>query len=120
MNKFNDFAAAWIDAFPSNPIAPAAYFDMARKSAETTEALTLTALKAVESCAEQTGKWALESLERAKSTISAGTDPVEIANTTKRVASANVESASEHLAAYTEIAKRVQIESAEIILGAAK
>lgn len=120
MNKFEDFATAWINAFPSSPFDPKSVLDITRKSTETTEALTSTALKAAESFAEQTGKWTLESLARTKGALKVGKEPTEIANATKEWASASVESASEHFAAYTEIAKRAQIESAEIVLGATK
>ena len=120
MTKFEEFAAAWTDAFPSNPFDPASITDAARKSAETTGALAATALKAVEKCTEQTGKWTLESLGRAKQAVAVQQNPADFAKTAKELTSASVESAAEHLAAYTEIAKQTQIESAEIMLGAAK
>ena len=120
MNKFEDFATAWADAFPRNPFDPAAYFDVARKSAAAGEALTAAFLRAAENCTDQTGKWTLETLGRVKEATVTGQDPAGLANVTKELTSAAVESAAEHLAAYTEIAKRTQIESAEIVLGAAK
>ena len=120
MNRIEDFATAWADAFPRNPFDPSAAIEVARKSAATGEALASTALRAVESCAEETSRWALESLERTKEAVANGQDPAEFANSAKTFASSTVESAAEHIAAYTEIAKRTQIESAEIVLGAAK
>ncbi len=120
MSKFEDFAAVWADALPRNPFDPEAVSESARKSAETGEALTAVVLKAAGSCADLTEKWALESLGRAKDVVSAGADPAGFAAAAKESASAAFESAAEHIGAYTEIAKRAQIESVEIVLGAAK
>ncbi len=120
MKKFEEFATAWADVFPRNPFDPAAVYEAARKSLETGEALVVAGLKATGSVAELTGQWALESLERSKVAFRAGQDPESFSSAAKDLTSATVESAAEHIAAYTEIAKRTQIESAEIVLGAAK
>ena len=117
MQNVNDFTKPWADMFAQNPLIPASYSDAGRKFAATGEALAATAFKAAEGSAELTGKWALETMARMKGVYAAKDEVADYTQAAKEFASASVESAAENIAAYTEIAKRAQVETAEIFLG---
>ena len=120
MTKFDKVTTAWFDAFSRYPVDPASISEAARKSAQTGEAIAMTAIKAVEKCNEQTGKWTLESLGLAKEVFEANKNFDEFTKTAKELTSASVESAVQHLTAYTEIAKQAHAESTDILFGNAK
>ncbi len=120
MTNVEEMAKAGSEAFGQFATDPTSYSDLYRKSTQTVEALTLTMLKAAESTAEVTGKWTMDTLGQMRSSFAAGSDGIDYANAAKDFASASAESAAQYFAAYTDIAKQAQIESAEIVLGSAK
>ena len=120
MQNVNDFTKPWAGMFAHNPLDPASYTDAARKSAAAGEAFAAAVLKAAESNAELTGKWTLDTISRMKHVLIAKDDAADYAQAAKEFTTASVESAAENIAAYTDIAKRAQVETAEIFLGGDK
>ena len=120
MQNVTDFTKPWADMFARNPLNPAFNSDTGRTFAATGEALAAAMLKAAESSTELTGKWTLETIARMKNVFVAKDDVADYAQAAKEFASASAESAAENIAAYTEIAKRAQVETTEIILGGEK
>ncbi|PWE32007.1 Phasin [Maritimibacter sp. 55A14] len=115
-----DYTKAFSDLMESFPTDFSALQDAFRNSAELGEKMTSVALAAAEQSAELSNKWTKETLSRVGEATTAKTDPADYTRAASDLASSSVESASENLAAFAEIAKRVQMETIELMLAAGR
>ena len=84
------------------------------------EKLSKVALEAAEKSTEITSKWAKETIAKIGDVTKAKTEPTEYTKSVTDFASAAAELAAEHLAAFAEVAKKVQMETVELMLAAGK
>ncbi|PKQ13529.1 MAG: phasin, PhaP [Alphaproteobacteria bacterium HGW-Alphaproteobacteria-1] len=120
MTKTQDFTAVFKDFLGAFPVDTKAFEDSFKNQAALNEKLSGVALSAAEKSAEISSKWTKETLAKLAEISKAKTEPADYAKAMTDFASANAEVAAEHLAAYAEVAKKVQAETVELLLAAGK
>jgi hypothetical protein len=106
--------------FDDMPVDMSAFGDMFKNSAEMSEKFSKVALAAAEKNAEISSKWTKEAIGKLASVAKAQNDPADYSKAATDFASASVETASEHVAAFAEVAKKVQMDTVELIMAAGK
>ncbi|EET47964.1 granule-associated protein [Thalassobium sp. R2A62] len=84
------------------------------------EKMSSVALTAAGKSAELSTKWTKETIAKMGDLTKAKAEPADYAKSVTDFASASAESAAEHMAAFAEIAKKVQMETVELMLAAGK
>ena len=112
----NPFAAMFKDL----PVDTNAFGDMFKNSAELGEKFSRVAFEAAEKNAEISGKWTKDALGKLAAATKTQDDPADYSKAVSDFASASVETASEHVAAFAEVAKKVQMDTVELLLAAGK
>jgi len=104
-------------AFPVDTTAMQASF---KTSATLNEKLSNVALTAVEKSTEISSKWTKDTVAKLTEMSKAKAEPADYAKAMSDFASAYSEAASEHMAAFAEVAKKVQMETVELMMAAGK
>ncbi len=91
-----------------------------RNTAELGEKFSRLAVEAAEKNIEISNKWTKETLEKLADVAKVKEEPTEYAKALTDFASASAETASENVAALAEVAKKVQMDTVELILAAGK
>jgi len=120
MAKTQDFTAVFKDFLGTFPVDTKAMEDAFKNQAALSEKLSTVALSAAEQSAEISNKWAKETLAKLGDMAKAKTEPADYAKAMTDFASANAEVAAEHMAAFAEVSKKVQMETVELLLAAGK
>ncbi|MBC7131718.1 MAG: phasin, PhaP [Roseovarius sp.] len=120
MAKTQDFTAVFKDFLGAFPVDTKAMENTFKNQAALSEKLSGVALSAAEQSAEISNKWTRETLAKLSEMSKARPEPADYAKAMTDFASANAEVAAEHLAAYAEVAKKVQAETVELLLAAGK
>jgi len=120
MAKAQDINAVMKDIMGAFPVDTKAFDSAFKNQADLSEKLSGLALEAAEKSADISGKWAKETLSKLTNASKAKTDPADYAKAITDFASANAEAAAENIAAFAEIAKKVQMETVELLMGAGK
>ena len=120
MTKVQDFTKVFTDMASQFPTDVDAFNDAFRKSADLGEKISAVALEAARSNADITGKWTTETLDRLGEISVSGKDTADHAKSMNDFASASIESATGHIVAYSEVAKKAQMETVELLLSAGK
>lgn len=120
MSKAQDYTKAFADVLEAFPTDAAAIQDAIKNSAVLGERLSKVALSAAEQSAELSSAWTKDTLNKLGEATKAKQDPADYAKVATDLASASIETASENLAAFAEIAKRVQLDTIELLLAASQ
>ncbi|MFT4151372.1 MAG: Phasin [Paracoccaceae bacterium] len=120
MSKTPDFTKVFQDAFASFPVDASAFQNAFKTQAAIGEKLTKVALEAAEKSTEISAKWAKDTIAKLSDVSKAKTEPTEYTKAATDFASAAAEMAAENLAAFAEVAKKVQMETVELMLAAGK
>ena len=120
MTKTNDLTKTMQDMMASYPIDASAFQNAFKTQAAFGEKLTKVALDAAEKSTEISAKWARESLAKLTVVAKAKAEPADYSKSVTDFASSAAELASENLAAFAEVAKKVQIDTVELLLAAGK
>ena len=120
MTKTPDMTAMLKDAMGSFPVDTAAMEDAFKTSASLNEKLSGVALNAAEKSADISSKWTKDTIEKLSDMAKAKQEPADYAKAMTDFASASAEVAAEHMAAFAEIAKKVQMDSVELMMAAGK
>ena len=120
MKNAQDFAKTMQDMFGAFPMNADAAQDMFKNTAALTEKMSKVALEAAEKSTEISAKWANETLTKLGDASKAKTDPAEISEAVSSFASNSAEMAAENMAAFAEVAKKVQMETVELLMSAGK
>ncbi|MAU50864.1 MAG: phasin, PhaP [Roseovarius sp.] len=120
MTKTQDFTAVFKDFLAAFPVDTKAMEDAFKNQAALSEKLSGVALSAAEQSAEISNKWTKETLAKLSEMAKAKTEPADYAKAMTDFASANAEVAAENMAAFAEVAKKVQMETVELFLAAGK
>ena len=115
-----DFTKVMQDMMASFPVDTAAFQNAFKTQAALGEKLTKVALEAAEKSTDISSKWAKESLLKLAAASSAKTEPAEYSKSVTEFASAAAEMASENMAAFAEVAKKVQMDTVELMMAAGK
>lgn len=120
MAKTQDFSKVVQDMMSSFPVDASAVQDAFKTSAAFGEKFAKVALEAAEKSTEISSKWTRDSLAKISSLTKAKAEPADYSKAFSDFASATAEMAAENLAAFAEVAKKVQMETVELMLAAGK
>lgn len=120
MNKTQDFTKVMQDMAASFPVDTAALQDAFKTSAALGEKITKVALEAAEKSNEISSKWTKDTLGKVGALAKVKDEPADYTKAFSDFASAAAEMAAENLAAFAEVAKKVQMETVELMLAAGK
>lgn len=120
MTKTTDFTKVMQDMMASFPVDASAFQNAFKTQAAFGEKLSKVALEAAEKSTEISSKWAREALAKLTVAAKAKAEPTEYTKAATDFASAAAELAAENLAAFAEVAKKVQMETVELLLAAGK
>ena len=120
MTKTQDFTKVMQDMAASFPVDTAALQDAFKTSAALGEKMTRVALEAAEKSNEISSKWTKDTLGKVGSLAKVKDEPADYTKAFSDFASAAAEMAAENLAAFAEVAKKVQMETVELMLAAGK
>ncbi len=118
--KAQDMTTIFKDMMGAFPVDTAAMEDAFKTTATLNEKLSAVALDAVEKSAEISSKWTKDTLSKLSEMSKAKAEPADYAKAMTDFASASAESAAEHMAAFAEIAKKVQMDTVELMMAAGK
>ena len=116
MAKAQDYTKALNDFMGAFPVDMSVMQDAFKNSAVVAEKMASVALNAAEKSTEVSAKWTQATLSRLGDVSKAKADPADYGKAVTDYASATAETASENIAAFAEIAKRVQMETVELML----
>ena len=120
MTKSQDINAVMKDIMGAFPVDTKAFDAAFKNQADLSEKLSGVALDAAEKSAEISGKWAKETLSKLTNVSKAKAEPADYAKAITDFASINAEVAAENMAAFAEVAKKVQMDTVELLMGAGK
>ncbi len=120
MTKTPDFTKVVQDMMTAFPVDASAFQNAFKTNAAMGEKLAKVALEAVEKSTEISAAWTKSTLARLGDVTKAKPEPTDYTRSMTDFASATAEMAAEHMAAFAEVAKKVQMETVELMLAAGK
>lgn len=120
MSKPADFSKLMQDMMGNLPMDLSSFQNAFKNQAAMGEKLSKVALEAAEKSTEISAKWAKETLGKLSHATKAKTEAADYQKAASDFASAAAELAAENLAAFAEVAKKVQMETVELLLAAGK
>lgn len=120
MAKTQDYTAFMKDFMGAYPVDTKVMEDAFKTSATLNEKLSGVALEAVEKSTDLSNKWTKDTLGKAAEFSKAKAEPADYAKAWADFASASAEVAAENMAAFAEIAKKVQMDTVELMMAAGK
>ena len=120
MAKAQDMNAVLKDMMGAFPVDTTAMEDGFKTTAALNEKLSGVALTAAEKSAEISSNWTKDTLAKLADMSKAKAEPADYAKAMTDFASASAEAAAEHMAAFSEIAKKVQTDTVELMTAAGK
>lgn len=120
MTKNADYTKMMKDMMGAFPMDTAAMQDVFKSQAALAEKMSKVALEAAEKSTEVSTKWTKSTLAKVGEVSTVKEDPADYSKAMTDFASASAEMAAEHVAAFAEIAKKVQMDTVELLMAAGK
>ena len=120
MSKTTDINKMFQDMMASFPMDASAMQDAFKTQAALGEKMSKVVLEAADKSNEISAKWAKETLAKIGEMTKLKDEPADYSKAMTDFASAQAEMAAESMAAFAEIAKKVQMETVELMLAAGK
>ena len=120
MAKTPDFTKPFQDMMANFPVDTSSMTEAFKTQAQLSEKMTRVALQAAERSTEISAAWAKDTLSRMGELTTSKDQPADYAKAMSDFASAAAELAAEHMAAYAEVAKKVQMDTVDLLLNAGK
>ena len=120
MAKTQDMTAVLKDMMGAFPVDTSAMEDAVKTTATLNEKMASVALEAAEKSTEISSKWTKDTISKLGAMSTAKTEPADYAKAMTDFASAQAEVAAENMAAFAEVAKKVQMETVELLMAAGK
>lgn len=120
MTNTPDFTAVFKDMMGAFPVDTKAMEEAFKSQTTLAEKMSSVALEAANKSSELSAKWTQDTLGKFATVATAKSEPADYAKSATDFASATAEAASEHMAAFAEIAKKVQTQTMELVLAAGK
>ena len=120
MAQTQDFTAMMKDMMSAFPVDTKSMEDAFKTTATMNEKLSAVALEAAEKSTELSATWTKTTLTKLADMAKAKAEPADYAKAMTDFASLQAEVAAEHMAAYAEIAKKVQMDTVELVMAAGK
>lgn len=116
----NDFTKTMQDMMAKFPMDTTAMQTAFKTQAAFGEKMAKVALEAAEKSADLSAKWTKDTLAKISTAAVAKTEVADYTKAATDFASASAETAAEHMAAFAEIAKKVQLDTVELLMAAGK
>jgi len=120
MAKTQDFSAVFKDMMGAFPVDSKSLEETFKNQTTLAEKMSGVSIDAATKSTELSAKWAQETLSKVQSLTAAKSEPAEYAQSLTDFASTSAEAAAEHMAAFAEIAKKVQTQTMELMMAAGK
>jgi hypothetical protein len=120
MTNTQDMTAMMKDMMGAFPVDTSSMNEAFKTSATLNEKLAGVALEAVEKSTDISSTWTKETISKMAELSKAKAEPADYAKAMTEFASASAESAAEHMAAFAEVAKKVQMDTVELMMAAGK
>ncbi len=120
MANTQDYTKMMQDMMGAFPVDMSAFQDAFKNSAALNEKFAKVALEAADKSAEISNKWTKETLTKLGSVAAVKDEATDYSKAVTEFASAQAEAANENMAAFAEIAKKVQMETVELMLATGK
>ncbi|MBB1492828.1 MULTISPECIES: Phasin [unclassified Paracoccus (in: a-proteobacteria)] len=120
MAKTPDFTKTFQDMMANFPVDTSSMSEAFKTQAQLSERMTRVALQAAERSTEISAAWAKDTLSRMGELTTSKEQPGDYAKAMSDFASAAAELAAEHMAAYAEVAKKVQMDTVDLLMNAGK
>ncbi|MCF3973924.1 Phasin [Paracoccus salsus] len=120
MAKTPDFTKTMQDMMANLPVDTSSFQDAFKSQGVLGEKLARVALSAAERSTEISAQWAKDSISRMGELAVVKAEPSDYTKAVSDYASASAEVAAEHMAAFAEVAKKVQMDTVDLMLTAGK
>lgn len=118
--KTQDYSTMMKDMMGAFPVDMTAMQDVFKTQAALADKMSKVVLEAAEKSTEVSSKWTKDTIGKIGVVTNAKDDVSDYSKAMTDFASAQAEMSSESMAAFAEIAKKVQMESVELMLSAGK
>ncbi len=118
--KTQDYTKLFKDMLGNLPVDMTALQDAYKTQAALAEKMSKVALEAAEKSAEISSKWTKDTISKIGTVATVKEEPADYGKAMTDFASAQAEMAAENMAAFAEVAKKVQMETVELMLAAGK
>lgn len=118
--KTPDFTKTLQDIMTNFPVDTSSMQDALKSQTALNERLARVALGAAERSTEISAQWAKDTIARVGELTTSKEEPADYAKAVTDFASASAELAAEHMAAFAEVAKKVQMDTVDLMLTAGK
>ncbi|MEL6549135.1 MAG: phasin, PhaP [Pseudomonadota bacterium] len=115
-----DFSAMFKDMMGAFPVDTKAMEDAFKTSTTLSEKMAAVTLDAAEKSTEISAKWTKATIGKVSDVTKAKTEMADYGKAMTDFASFSAETAAEHMAAFAEVAKKVQMDTVELMLAAGK
>ncbi|MFV0360560.1 Phasin [Tropicimonas sp.] len=119
-NKNDDLTKMMQDMMSAFPVDASSVQEAFKNSAALGEKLSKVALEAAEKSTEISTKWTRETLAKLGEVTKLKEEPADYSKAIADYASSQAEMVAETMAAFAEVAKKVQMETVELMLAAGK
>ena len=119
-NKAQDYTKMMKDMMGAFPVDMTAMQDAFKTQATLSEKMSRVALQAADKSTEISTKWTKDTLAKVGDVTTVKEDPADYTKALTDFASVQAEMAAETMAAFAEVAKKVQMETVELMLAAGK
>lgn len=119
-SKTTDFTKMMSDMMGTFPMDMSAMNDAFKTSAAMGEKMSKVALDAAEKSTDLSSKWTKDTIAKMTDVTAVKSEPTDYTKAMTDFASAQAEMAAENMAAFAEIAKKVQMETVELMMAAGK
>lgn len=116
----NDYTKMMKDMMGSFPVDMSSMQDAFKSQADLADKMSKVVLDAAEKSTEISAGWTKSTLGKVGAVTTAKSDPADYTKAITDFASAQAEMGTESLAAFAEVAKKVQMETVELMLAAGK
>jgi hypothetical protein len=115
-----DFAQTVKDMMGNLPVDTSSFENLAKSQAALAEKMSAVAIEAAQKSTDLSARWMQETLSKLQGVTAVKSEPADYAKSVTDFMSQSAETAAEHMAAFADIAKRVQTETLELLMAAGK
>ena len=120
MNKSTDMTATLKELMDAFPVDTKSMEEAYKNSLALTEKLSHVAIEAADKSADISTKWTKDMLAKLAEMSKAKAEPADYAQSMSDFLSAQAEVATKNMAAFAELAKKIQLQTFDLIMGASK
>lgn len=120
MASTQDFSTMIKDMMGNMPVDTAAVDTLLKSQTALAEKMSAVAIEAAQRSTTLSAKWAQDTLTKLSTMTQAKAEPADYAKSVAEFMTGSAEAAAEHMAAFAEIAKKVQTETLELLMSGAK